>query len=389
MGRDSSENLKQAFPFLHEVLEQNEALGVCLSGSSLDGCRFIDKASRFLKYYYADASTDQIIEHNRNWALGNVPHPIFQFAYLMLPNTCNQRCRGCFMGKDKSRLPEHLSGPYFFDSELSKVLSFLREHGAKAVIYGGGGELFTWGGAFDFIETVTAFGLRMVIFTNGTLLSRADITRLNKLGVVLIISLRDTVQAYHDSLVSANLFTDTLSTIESALSEGFHLAGRLAVEIPVTKDNERRVIEDFLPAMRYLGIVPMVEEYIQISTSDSEKDCCHNFSKSRRFFEEISQKDLKLGVTWTPEFGQRMIAQPQCRRPLYSFAIFPSRDVMDCPSHSVCYGNLLEKSLEDIIYSPTFKKAILDFSLCACSVFYTRSQNEIPQYLPDYLVVLR
>ena len=137
---------------------------------------------------------------------------------------------------------------------MSKVLSFLREHGAKAVIYGGGGELFTWGGAFDFIETVAAFGLRMVIFTNGTLLSRTDIARLNKLGVALIISLRDTVQAYHDSLVSANFFTDTLSTIESALSEGFHLTGRLAVEIPVTKDNERRVIEDFLPAMRYLGI---------------------------------------------------------------------------------------------------------------------------------------
>lgn len=293
------------------------------------------------------------------------------------------------MGKDKGKLPDHLSGPFFSKEELTKILLFLKKHKAKAVVYGGGGELFTWDGAFDFIETVMALGLKMVIFTNGTLLSRQDVAHLNSLEVVLIVSLRDTIEAHHNAKVNADHFKATLSTIENALSIGFQNDERLAIEIPLTKDNEERVIKDFLPAMRSLHIVPMIEEYIQISTSNKERSFCHDFIQSRVFFENASQKDSEWGISWAPVFGQRMVAQPQCRRPLYSFALFPSGDVMDCPSHSTCYGNFRERPLEEILYSSEFKNAILDFNLCSCSVFYTHDQSEIPGSLPDYLEALR
>jgi len=293
------------------------------------------------------------------------------------------------MGKDKGKLPEHLSGPYFSDQELFEILSFLRDHRTEAIVYGGGGELFAWEGAFDLIERVTLFGLKMVIFTNGTLLSRRDLARLNSFGAVLIVSLRDTVERYHNAAVGIDGFSRTLSTIENALSEGFHRDSRLAVEIPVTKENERRVLDDFLPAMRFLGIVPMIEEYIQISTSEVERDRSHTFAQSRTFFKKACEKDSNLGVFWTPERAQRMIDQPQCKRPLYSFAIFPSGDVLDCPSHSRCYGNFKKSSLHEVIYSDQFKASILDFSLCACSVFYTWSDTEVPHDLPHCLEVFR
>lgn len=387
-GHSKREGLERAFPLLHKVLRRNSSLGILFDGHSLrrQECEFSPIQS--LRYYYVDRSTDRIIEHNRNWALGNAPSPIFQFAYLMLPTICNQRCHGCFMGQDKGRLPPHLSGPFFSEKELSNIMLFLKKHGAKAVVYGGGGELFTWEEAFDFIETVTSFGLRMVIFTNGTLLSMQDVARLNSLGVAIIISLRDTVEAYHNVKVNANHFKATLSTIENALSVGFQNDNRLAVEIPVTNDNEERVIEDFLPAMRLQNIVPIIEEYIQISVSDKERSFCHDFNQSRAFFEKVSRKDSEFGVLWPPEFGQRIVAQPQCKRPLYSFAIFPSGDVMDCPSHSICYGNFRKEPLDKILYSSKFKRAILDFDICACSVFYTREHDEIPECLPDYLETL-
>jgi MoaA/NifB/PqqE/SkfB family radical SAM enzyme len=379
-------NVENKFPALHTVLKKDQKLGIFLKF----GSRSVEmQPYNILKDYYVDSSTDHIIEHNLNWARGNVLKPIFQFAYLMLPTICNQRCNGCFMGKDKGYLPNSLQGSFFTHVELVNILSFLKEHGARAIVYGGGGELFTWEGAFEFINTISEFGLRPIIFTNGTLLTKSNLTYLNSLNTTLIISIRDTSEMYHNAVVGSQNFLNTLSTIDNALLEGFHKDGRLAVEIPVTCDNEERIIQDFLPAMRYLGIVPMVEEYIQLFTSDSEKECCHNFSQSRRFFEKMSQKDLELGISWKPEFGQRMIAQPQCQRPLYSFAIFPSREVMDCPSHSVCYGNLHIKPLKDIIYSSAFKQAILDFYSCACSVFYTNKLDEIPQNLPNYLDVLR
>ncbi|MBW2662124.1 MAG: radical SAM protein [Deltaproteobacteria bacterium] len=382
--------MRQTFPNLATVLRINSSLGIVLEGYGLKKSQLGESSPQSLEYYFADSSTSAIIEHNFKWAAGERLRPIFQFAYIMLPTPCNQACKGCFMGQDKKKLPRRLKGPYFSIGELSEILLFLKKHGAKAIVYGGGGELFAWQGAFDFIQMVHSFDLKMVIFTNGTLLSKDDVVRLNDLGVVLIVSLRDTVETYHNSIVGSRGFVATLSTVEYALAEGMHLDNRLAVEIPVTKDNERRVLDEFLPAMRYLNIVPMIEEYIQISVSEEERAFSHNFRQAKRFFEKACARDAEIGIRWMPELGTRMVGQPRCRRPLYSLAIFPSRDVMDCPSHSICYGNLKRDSLEKIVYSDTFKKAILEFELCACSVFYTDSNWELyNKTLPTYLEALK
>lgn len=340
-----------------------------------------------LKHYSADKATTAVIEHNLRWAAGQVNKPQFQFAYLMLPTLCNQACRGCFMGQDKHLLPDRLKGPYFGPEEIQSFVDFLRQHGAKALVYGGGGELFTWAGAFDLVEHVAACGLAMVIFTNGALLTRQTIERLNELDVSIIVSLRDTVETYHNTAVGRSHFRATLQTIDDALAVGFQRDSRLAVEIPVTTDNEDRVIDDFLPVMRSLGVVPMIEEYIQLTTSSEEQRWCHNFAQSRRFFERACAKDRSLGVCWEPEYGQRMVAQPRCQRPLYSFAVFPSRDVVDCPSHTVCYGNLRQTTLRDIVYSDKFRQSLLHYRLCPCSVFYTGTHSEIPPTLPQQLQV--
>lgn len=381
--------LESSFPFLSRVLRQDSAHGLTIHGHTLPRGRLEGRQDRRLLSYYSDAATVEAMEQNLAWARGEAHSPRFKFAYLMLPTSCNQACPGCFMGQDKGRAPPHLSGSHFAQSELDSLLSFLCEHGAEAVVYGGGGELFTWGGAFEFLEAVKKSGLRPVVFTNGTLLSQADVARLNGLGTSLIISIRDTVETWHNGAVGRDGFRRTLLAIEYALQEGFHLASRLAVEIPVTRENETRVLGAFLPAMRHLGIVPMAEEYIQISASSGERARCHTFAEARSFFERARTKDAELGVHWDLSFGQRIVGEPKCSRPLYSFAVFPSRDVLDCPSHSVCYGNLRDQTLHDIIYSDIFKRALLDFTFCACSPFYTASDDSVPSRLPCYLRALK
>lgn len=379
----------EEFPRLYSVLSDHPRFGVAFAGVKAMGFRASHSQPPLLKHYYAEGVIQSIIENNLRWARGEAEQLQFQFAYLMLPTPCNLKCRGCFMGKDKGRLPSHLSGPYYSEHEIHGILSFLVEHGAKAVAYAGGGELFAWNGAMDLVETIHSYGLRFVTFTNGTLLSRDDIGRLNDLGAVLMVSLRDTAEALHNAFVGCDAFRRTLSTIDAALEEGFHLDNRLAVEIPATKANTERILSDFVPAMRALGIIPMVEEFIQISTSDDERTSCHDFAQARDFFERLSQIDARHGIVWQPEFGQRMMAQPKCRRPLYSFAVFPSGGVMDCPSHSVRYGNFKEQPLRDIFHSEGFRLALRRFDICACSVFYTKHDEEIPEVLPEYLEALR
>jgi len=376
------------FPNLEPVLEDSS------SGLVIVGRKFIPENGQpaqsipLLKHYMADDSIQEIVQHNLRWANGEEEKPQFKFAYVMLPTACNQRCAGCFTGHDKNKLQSELCGPFYSDETIDGIIRFLQNHGTEAVVYGGGGELFTWEGAFDHIKQITDSGLGMVIFTSGSLLEEEDIEALAPRDISLIISLRDTVEAEHDKSIRVKGFKKTLRALDYAIQNGMHEQDRLAVEIPVTRNNEERVICDFVPAMRTLGVIPLPEEYIQIMTSDDEKRVCHGFRGARNFFERMAEVDELFGYCHVPVFGQRMHAQPKCERPLYSFAIYPSGDVMDCPSHSVNYGNFLETSLQEVIYNG-FRKKIRDFQLCPCSVFYTISDEEIPKRLPKHLEVFR
>ncbi len=368
---------------IKNFINNDKKLGMVIRGYGITSA--LIPPIRKLKYYSVDAETNRIIFNNLHWVRTGEGHLLFQFMYLFLPTPCNQRCKGCFMGQDKRRLPANLKGKYFSQKELDQTISFAKESGAKAVVYGGGGELFMWSGAFGLIESVVRHGLGMVIFTNGTCLSSDKIERLNSLGVVLIVSLRDTVESYHNAIVGINGFRKTIETIDAAIEIGMHRDGRLAVEMPVTVQNEDRVVNDLLPVLRAIGIVPWIEEFIQIATSEEEKLCGHSFRQARKFFQRMAAKDTELGIQWTPKFGQRMSDQTKCQRPLYSFAIFPNRDVVDCPAHSITYGNLSEESLENILRSERFRKSLLNYKLCPCSVFYTDSNAQIPEDLPGYL----
>jgi MoaA/NifB/PqqE/SkfB family radical SAM enzyme len=113
-----------------------------------------------------------------------------------------------------------------------------------------------------------------------------------------------------------------------------------------------------------------------------------DFREARDFFVKMAEVDKKFGYHQNLIFGQRMQAQAKCERSLYSFAIYPNGDVMDCPSHSVNYGNFLETSLLEVIYAG-FKDKIRNFQLCPCSVFYTEDDTQIPTDLPKHLEVFR
>ncbi|MFA5022077.1 MAG: radical SAM protein [Patescibacteria group bacterium] len=368
---------------IRDYIIADSVLGTVISGSGIkqSECQVAKK----LKYYSSDSTTAKIIKHNRQWAETGVGSPRFQFIYLMVPCGCNQKCRGCFMGQDKSRLPQELDGPFYADKELADICSFAKKHGALAAVHAGGGELFTWSGALDYIKFIKRQGLSMMIFTNGTLIDRAMMRRLNELEVALTISMRDPAEKWHNEIVGTGGFKASLNAIELAMTEGLHLDNRLCVEMPVTINNEDRVINDLLPVLRALGVVPMIEEYILTKTSAEENQCSHSFTQAREFFRRLARKDAELGINWWPEFGQRMIVEPKCQRPLFSFTVFPNGEVVDCPTNIVSYGNFRKLPLPEIIYSDLFRKTLANYQLCPCSKFYTDGDADIPVGLPDYL----
>lgn len=376
-----NEEINKDYPNLSKVLSFSK-YGLSFKNPNSFDNSCSSEINQGLKYYYHTKFTDDIIKHNIRWARGKELKPKFQFIYLMLPTRCNQKCFGCFMGHDNAVLPGNLNGDFYSENELDSLLKFAVAHDAKAIVYGGGGELFTWKHAISYIKKIYNHGLRFVVFTNGTLLDYEKLKILNDLETSIIISLRDTNEKGHNQFVKRNYFKTVLRTINDAIELGFHKDDRLSIEIPGTINNENRIIDDLLPALRYLNIIPMIEEFIN---DDGFINGCsniaHSFSDSKSFFKKLQKKDKELGFNWKPELGTRILGQPKCQRSLFSFTVFPNRDITDCPAGFKLFGNINKSDIYEVIYSDYYKNSILNFDFCACSVFYSNHAEEIPNEL--------
>ncbi len=373
----NSEDIKQVYPNISEILDNDSILGLKFCSKGTFKLNNELNSLKGLKYYYSDQHTKEIITHNLKWALSKEKKPKFQFIYILLPTNCNQKCYGCFTGKDLETFPVKSSDTFYSKKELDNILEFALEHDVKAVVYGGSGELFTWHGSIDYIKNIHKRGLKSVIFTNGSLLDENKLKILNDLEAALIISIRDTNEHNHNLLVGVNNFKTVLKNIDTAISLGFSENNRLAIEIPATTDNESRIINDLLPCLRHKNVIPMIEEFLQPKNCDKTYSA-HNFTESRTFFNNLVCMDNTLGYKWLPELGTRVLGQPKCERPLFSFTVLPNRDIADCPAGFKVFGNIKDEAIQNIIYSSKYKSQITDFKFCACSVFYSDNDKDIP-----------
>ncbi|NQT50209.1 radical SAM protein [Candidatus Kuenenbacteria bacterium] len=330
-------------------------------------------------------------EHNLRYGNGLETEPRLLLSWLMLPTRCNQNCKGCYAGKDRKRM-NHCLPNFYSPKKLDELLATLKRYGVRTLGYGGVGELFTMKrpsspmGWREYIDMIIGHGFSMLIFTNGTLLTQEDIAWIEKRPISLIFSWRDTVASEHDKIVRLkNSFQNSVQALEFALRAEMQNDNRIGVEIPVIKSNIERVLYDFIPAMRYLGIIPYAEQYMQVCTSPEEKKMSLNFAEARGFFQRAQEIEAKFGYVHQTCFGQRMVSQTACDRPVFSVTIYPDGIVTPCPASSEKLGNVHESSLDEILLSEKYKNWLKDFGICACSVFYTDDRSQIPANIPNFL----
>jgi len=346
----------------------------------------------YLKHYMMDEELAAIRDHNIAIMSKVGVYAKFAFAWLMLPTGCNQRCAGCFEGNDKREYQSRYSSKQMFSrQQLDEMFKFLKSRGAKMIAYGGIGELFTMTkarfgmNAFDYIDYVLAAGFEMLIFTNGTLLDRRAVKWLAERPISLIVSMRDTREWEHNRLVGIEGFRKTLRAVALAMEYGLPKQHRLAVEMPVIHGNEEQILFDFIPAMRHLGIIPFVEQYIQLRTSVEERQMALNFLEVREFFYVAQAIERLFGYHHQPVWGQRMLSQPKCERYFFSFAVYPDGTVTSCPSQQKVWGNLNTQYLHGIFHCYPFYSTLADCRYCACSRFFTEDNAQIPNDLPEFL----
>jgi Fe-coproporphyrin III synthase len=149
------------------------------------------------KLYCGAVEPGDVLRYRRH--SGELPSHLLQFAADKKPvvvwnvtRRCNLKCVHCYAHADASAAPDELS----FAEGLA-LLDDLKAFGTPVVLFSGGEPLMR-PDLYDLVSHTVAAGMRAVISTNGTLITREVALRLKDLGLSYVGISLDGVEATHD-----------------------------------------------------------------------------------------------------------------------------------------------------------------------------------------------
>ncbi|GAB4277194.1 MAG: radical SAM protein [Coriobacteriia bacterium] len=155
---------------------------------------------------------------------------------------CNLKCRHCYMGATGARAEGELT--------RDEALDLVRRLGEAGVptLFVTGGEMFTRPDIWEILEEAHAQGIRLVVSTNGTLLTASDAERLAHLGVDFAAISIYGPPAFHDSYVMVErAYAATLRAAEALTQAGIGLCVKTTVNqdtwphVPYVFETARRI----------------------------------------------------------------------------------------------------------------------------------------------------
>jgi Fe-coproporphyrin III synthase len=149
------------------------------------------------KLYCGAVEPGDVLRYRRH--SGELPSHLLQFAADKKPvvvwnvtRRCNLKCVHCYAHADASAAPDELS----FAEGLA-LLDDLKAFGTPVVLFSGGEPLMR-PDLYDLVSHTVAAGMRAVISTNGTLISREVALRLKDLGLSYVGISLDGIEPTHD-----------------------------------------------------------------------------------------------------------------------------------------------------------------------------------------------
>ncbi|MGQ9689634.1 MAG: 12,18-didecarboxysiroheme deacetylase [Desulfobaccales bacterium] len=149
------------------------------------------------KLYCGAVEPGDVLRYRR--ASGELPSHLLQFSADKKPvvvwnvtRRCNLRCVHCYAHADAAAAPDELT-----HAEGLALLDDLKHFGVPVVLFSGGEPLMR-PDLFDLVSHTVAAGMRAVISTNGTLITREVALHLKDLGLSYVGISLDGVEATHD-----------------------------------------------------------------------------------------------------------------------------------------------------------------------------------------------
>ncbi len=178
--------------------------------ASTEGCS--SKDSAFIDYCIEEGLvTPEGVSPSRP-RLEQSPRPSLRYLELQITSACNLRCRHCFLGDP--------DGTELRPAAVRRVLQEFEDMQGMRVLITGGEPLLHPG--FDEInEMLPDFFLRKVLFTNGLLLKKDLVKKLNVNEIQVSL---DGLEASHDMLRGAGTFRRAMDAVRLAIDGGLDVS---------------------------------------------------------------------------------------------------------------------------------------------------------------------
>jgi MoaA/NifB/PqqE/SkfB family radical SAM enzyme len=256
---------------------------------------------------------DNLAENIRLTGEGKPPR--FLQMWLETKDECNLKCPMCFTaanGAGGRAKNEFL--------EWERAINAGKAAGAGIVGIAGCGEPLLDPAFPALAKFVKGNGLDLVLFTNGTQLTKENIALLRENCATIVTKLFALEPAAHDVLVGVKgEYVRTRRALADLLEAGFR-APNLAIDVVVAKQN-RGELANLLRMCRMLGVIPYFE---RMAIEGKAKKLNGNIvlaqEEADAAFEELRQVDEKeFGITWALTPDMPVLAHAETDKRMVAF----------------------------------------------------------------------
>jgi len=260
---------------------------------------------------------------------------------------CNLKCPYCFTSswfEDKSKLLSL--------EEYKDIILQAKELGARSIWWVGVGEPFLYEHWRELIDFSSEHGIWVVIYTNGTLITKEVAEFINQRKVSLFVKMNSFKPEIQDALAGRKGAYEMIQAgIRNLLEIGFNKDNRLGIETVITKLNYDEIPAIFRWARRH-GIIPFIEMMEHANEKAKELDV--TLEEHRSLFYKLLEIDQReFGYTWVPT--PPWVAY-RCRNFYISIAVDNEGYVQPCSGLHLRLGNIREKPLRYWWNHESFRK---------------------------------
>jgi len=269
-------------------------------------------------------------------------------------NKCNLNCRYCF--RDIYGTKEALEK----ELPLNKRLGLLMEAkklGCQTVKITGAGEPFIDPDVWPMIDYANSLGMWVMIFTNGSLISKKTAKKLAKKNVSIILKCNSLDEKKEDYMVGKKGYARKRNkAIKYLMEEGFNKTKptRLGRDLVITTINQDEIYES-LKWCRRNNVFPLFRPLMPIGAAAKLTDWMMSKEETKLMYEKARQIDKKeFGLSY--DLTLPYMGGVWCRQLHYAIYVNILGEVYACTGSKKKLGDIKKQTLNEVWNNKEAKK---------------------------------